>query len=146
MYTQRSLDMECLLNRLAIHAMVDIPTNAEITISYWRASNDNTRIQRNTELLERYKFRCNCEACQPQSPLVAGSDARRLTMRKLSEKIENNNYLPGDTLPRLQDIAKLEDLHRREGLVYPMLADMCHHVAECYRGTLLSDPSRAASY
>lgn len=135
-----------LLRRLTVYAMAEIPVNDEITISYCPPTEYRTRIQRDTDIFQRYGFHCDCTLCQHQLPFGAGSDARRSTMRKLKKKLVASDYLPDDVIQRLQDIGKFENLIRQEGLIYPMLADICRLVAEWYRDTLLGAGTRAASY
>lgn len=67
-------------------------------------------------------------------------------MRDLKRKIVADTYPPNDTIQRLQDIGKLEDLIRQENLIYPMLAEICGLVAKWYQKTILGDGSRAVSY
>ncbi|CAF9917871.1 MAG: hypothetical protein ALECFALPRED_000388 [Alectoria fallacina] len=125
--------------------MVEIAKDDEITISYRPATGYHTRTKREIEL-RKWSFYCGCGACQPRSLFGAGSDARRLQMRRLQDKIDTRNYPPGNIIQRLHDIGKLEYLLRQEELIYPMLADVYHLAAEWYRDTLLGDTSRAASY
>ena len=63
-----------------------------------------------------------------------------------SGKDIDDTNLPDDTFQRLYDIDKFDRLLRNEGLTYPILAKMCHLVAEWHQGSLSGDPSRAASY
>ena len=126
------------LEYLTIHAMVDIAKGDEITIHYFKLCEYSSRQQRE-EMLQSYGFHCDCIACDVQSDFGRGSDERRDQMRRLQNKLDENNYLPGSSFERCNDIRKLEDLLRQEKLNYPMRANMCHLEAEGYRDTLSRD-------
>ena len=98
----------------------------------------DTRGELNNKVQEKYGFQCECDACQAQSVFGAGRDARHLQIGQLKKDI--------DTFERLYDIDKFDRLLRKEGLTYPIIAAMCHLVAEGHQGMLLGNPSRPASY
>lgn len=133
------------LSRLTVYAMMNIPMNDEITISYLALDDFQTRSERNVQL-EEYNFECQCEACQPGMPFGIASDERRLRLKQLQHDVDNKDYLPSEPYQRLHDISEMGDKLRQEQLVYPMLGKVCHFVAEWYKDRLLDNTTWAASY
>ena len=134
-----------LLQRLTIHAMAEIPKDEEITISYIPATDHDTRQERQRKL-DSWNFQCGCEACEPEMPFGQNSDARRREMYNLQAKIDADNYTDDDMIQRLNNIYKLDDLSRREELLYPSQANICRLIAECYQRSLTGNQTTAASY
>ena len=71
-------------SEIVFQVMIDISENEEMTICYGNPF--RTFLQRRYEL-RIYSFRCNCSACQIETPFGQASQSRRLTMRALEEQI-----------------------------------------------------------
>lgn len=67
-----------------IHAINDIKAGDEITISYDKGGTANTRQK---HLLKGFGFQCSCALCSLPLPLLKKSDARRIEIPQLDDKI-----------------------------------------------------------
>lgn len=117
------------LDRLTVHAIENIPAHAEILINYRVKYSFNTTSERRKELLKGYKFRCNCNVCQPNTGDTAASDKRRKEMRKLEKEITKGKRDEKEDTPRSDrmkirnNINALKHLLQQEGLFIPYMAD-----------------------
>ncbi|KAM0798264.1 hypothetical protein BDR22DRAFT_891569 [Usnea florida] len=114
------------LDRLTVHAIVNIPEGDEIFINYHAAEYRKGRDQRRQHLLYDYGFRCFCPACRNHTVFGRASEERRTQMRGLYHSLETN---PNPTLinDRVRQHGQIElfiALLRKEGLVYPQLMDV----------------------
>ena len=111
--------------RLTVHAIVDIPKDAEIFVNYCADEYLMDRQQRQQELVS-YQFNCTCQACQLNTNFGMASAQRRQEMQTLDTRIDNNanNTLPVERSQQLIDIKAFSLLLQQEGLFYPQLADV----------------------
>lgn len=109
------------LNRLTVHAVKDIATGQEMTVSYGEVL--RTREQRKELLTPSYDFECNCPACQPHTEFGRANDIRRHRMFDLDQQIAVYDRFPEiaklmhghpDALPAVLGLA---DLLLEEGVV-----------------------------
>lgn len=73
-----------------IHANLDIKAGEEITISYDKGDPADSR---RTYLKEKFGFDCNCSLCSLAPPELQKSDARRLKIQQLDDKIGDPSYV-----------------------------------------------------
>lgn len=113
--------------RLTIYAIRDIRASEEILINYRIKDCYKLKDARQAKLNDKYGFVCNCQACrrQPGHQLGVKSDERRGRMQALQTKIDRNRDLntPSERQVKRENINKLIDNLKQEGLIYPKLAD-----------------------
>ena len=113
--------------QLTIYAIRDIYAGNEILINYRAKDCYKLRDARQAKLNEIYGFICDCPAClrQPGYQFGAMSDGRRGRMRDLQIEIDGSTDLttPDQREDKRENINKLIDNLRQEGIVYPQLAD-----------------------
>ena len=113
--------------QLTIYAIQDIYPYEEILVNYRTEDCYKLKDARQIELDNHYGFICNCPACQRQSGQQFGakSDERRGRMQTLQTKIDHNWNLdtPSKRVAMRENINKLIDNLKQEGLIYPQLAD-----------------------
>ena len=113
--------------QLTIYAIQDIYPYEEILVNYRTEDCYKLKDARQIELDNHYGFICNCPACQRQSghQFGAKSDERRGRMQTLQTKIDHNWNLdtPSKRVAMRENINKLIDNLKQEGLIYPQLAD-----------------------
>ena len=119
--------------RLTVHAILDIPKNAEIFINYLPQDYLKPVTARRQALRRKYGFFCCCVACEQDTAFGASSSERRSSMRTLNENISRNQnqnqprHYEHEPLLRnklLVDIKTFAFLLNLEGLRYPQLADV----------------------
>ena len=69
------------LSRFNIHATRDIKTDEELTLNYL-VERGAERASRQSELLTRYGFACDCPACDMKSARGRAGERRRLQVQK----------------------------------------------------------------
>jgi hypothetical protein len=112
--------------RITVHAIVDIPADTQIYLSYERPY--QTKDER-AEKLAAYGFACSCAACGINS---ATSDVRRARMAKLNARIRfEKRQLWRSPVPRAA--LELIRLLKEEGLVGEALGLAYHDAAEGWR-------------
>ncbi|KAK0515283.1 hypothetical protein JMJ35_002662 [Cladonia borealis] len=113
---------------LTIYAIQDIDPYHEILVNYriddWYKLKDACQAGLN----DAYGFLCDCVACQrqPGHQFGAKSDARRQRMQALKTQIDDRNWnlnTPRGREAKRQNINKLIDNIRQEGLICPALAE-----------------------
>ena len=113
--------------QLTVYAIQDIYPSQEILINYRTEDCYKLKDARQAELNNHYGFICDCPAClrQPGHQFGAKSDERRGRMQTLQTKIERNWDLdtPSKRVAMRENINKLIDNLKQEGLIYPQLAD-----------------------
>ena len=114
--------------QLTIYANQDIYPGDEILINYRTKDWAKPKDARQTKLRKHYGFDCACPACQrqPGHQFGAKSDGRRRRMQTLATQIDQDNWnlnTPSGREAKRQNINKLIDNIRQEGLIYPALAD-----------------------
>ena len=133
MHTERTWQSE----RLTVHAIVDIPSGAEIFVNYRCKDFFKIIPDRKVELRRHYHFICNCIACQPMTPFGFASAVRRDQIRVLKEyNNEPRHRYPTITDERNKQLANIKlivFLLHQEGLWYPQLADYLHEEIMWYR-------------
>ena len=72
------------IKRETVHAMIDIPANEEITISYCMPHTD---IYHRQKRLEQYGFDCTCTPCSQDNAAGRASEAREVELRARFELI-----------------------------------------------------------
>ena len=112
------------LQRLTVHATVDIPQNKEIFVNYNVGDYLETTIQRQQGLRKDYGFDCRCPACDFGTSFGRASDDRRNAMRDLKNDLNANGNLNQltDRTRRYSLIKEFITLVQQEGLIYPQLA------------------------
>lgn len=123
-----------IIQRLTVHAIIDIPAGTEIFLNYHVDDYTKTTTQRNHEL-RYYRFTCTCPACQINTPFGTASADRRTQMRNLKAELNRNRNSTQlhQRNERLGKIKAFGVLLRQEGLFYPQLADMLLEEAGWYR-------------
>jgi hypothetical protein len=112
--------------RITVHAIVDIPADTQIYLSYERPY--QTRDER-AEKLAAYGFTCSCAACGSN---VVASDVRRARMAKLNARIRfEKRQLWRSPVPRAA--LELIRLLKEEGLLGEALGLAYHDTAEGWR-------------
>ena len=114
--------------QLTIYANQDIYPGDEILINYRTKDWAKPKYARQAKLQKHYGFDCDCPACQrqPGHQFCAKSDGRRRRMQSLTTQIDQDNWnlnTPSGREAKRQNINKLIDNIRQEGLIYPALAD-----------------------
>lgn len=135
------------IQRETVHAIVDIPANAEITISYCPPHSDLYHRRRK---LEPYGFDCDCPPCAQDTASSQDSEARRCQMEELFQEITKIQENPWYTATRqwcdneLQARLRLIGLLEKEKLFQLELGNQYHCVATCYE--YLRDREKALKY
>ncbi|KAL8821270.1 MAG: hypothetical protein Q9223_000643 [Gallowayella weberi] len=78
-----------VIDRATVHAVQDIAKGEEILTTYLPAA--LPRAQRQSQLLERWGFRCQCPACDSSSAFGKASDRRRKRLQELNQLTESYN-------------------------------------------------------
>ena len=120
--------------RLTIHAIIDIPADAEIFINYCAMHYLKTTKERDRQL-RMYNFHCKCPACKSGTDFQTASEARRSKMCSLKAELDRSKdatQLPKRT-ERLNKIKTFGLLLQQEGLFYPQLANILAEEAKWYR-------------
>lgn len=79
------------IKRETVHAIIDIPADEEITISYCMTHTD---IYHRQKKLEPYGFDCTCIPCSQDTVAGRASEARRSRMTELLQEINNTREDP----------------------------------------------------
>lgn len=135
------------IQRETVHAIVDIPANEEITISYCRPHSDiyHRRIR-----LEAYGFDCDCAPCAQDTASGRASEEHRRRMEELFEEITKIRDNPWITAARhfrddeLQARLELIKVLEKENLFQLELGNQYHCAATCYER--LGDMEKALKY
>lgn len=80
-----------VIGRATVHAVQDIAAGQELLTTYAKAY--EPRAQRQSYLLQRWGFRCDCQACNPSSTFGKASDKRRKRLLDISEFLKSHNHL-----------------------------------------------------
>ena len=115
--------------RITINAIFDISNDDEICLNYIPKSFAKIRSKRHREL-RHYDFTCQCPACLSDSDSGSASEDRRKRMETLKSHLDRNETA---SKQRLLDIDEFGLRLKREGLVYPHLADLYRLKASWYR-------------
>ena len=121
------------IQRVTVHAMKDILTDEEISISYCSAI--RTPEERKCDLAP-YFFTCSCPACQPNTFFGGESRIRRLQMVDLDHTIADYQIDPlaareeHGEYDEMSAIRRLVKLIENEGLVYEQ--SLAYHDAAEY--------------
>lgn len=113
---------------LTIYAIQDIDPYHEILVNYHIDDCYKLKDARQAALYDAYGFLCDCAACQrqPRHQFGAKSDARRQKMQTLRTQMIARNWrlnTPSGREAKRQNIIKLIDNIRQEGLICPALAE-----------------------
>ena len=104
---------------LVFQAMIDVKKEEELTIAYGRPFLSHHERQNE---LRNYNFKCNCPACQIDTPFGQASESRRLVMKALDEQIImfqtalNEGPITYGLQDPLSPILRLIELIEEEGL------------------------------
>ena len=113
--------------QLTIYAIQNIDAGDEILINYRTDDYNKLRGARQANLNDHYDFICGCPAClrPPPHQFGAMSDGRRGRIRDLRTQIDRSPdpSTPDQREARRENINKLIDNLKQEGIVYPQLAD-----------------------
>ena len=118
-----NFDWNAKIRRETVHAIIDIPINEEITVSYCMPHTD---IYHRQKRLEPYGFNCACISCSQD--IVAGriSEARRCRMVDLIREITKIHGDPPSSEVELRVRFELINLLEKEGLFQVELAEQYH--------------------
>jgi hypothetical protein len=84
------------------HAVRPIAKGEEITVLYSELA--ASREQRRAELLEHYKFLCECKTCSLSPALAEQSDARRTAIGNLLPLMHQGVYADGMSVARIEEL------------------------------------------
>ncbi|KAJ7717999.1 hypothetical protein DFH07DRAFT_899200 [Mycena maculata] len=84
------------------HAIRHIPKDEEITVLYCELA--ASREERRAELLEHYKFLCECKTCSLAPGLSRQSDARRRAIGDLIPLMHQGIYAEGMSIARIHEL------------------------------------------
>lgn len=122
------------LNRLTIHAIIDIEKGTEITRWYYHYA---LRLEdRSAWLFKYYGFRCDCAVCRPLTAFRRQSAIRRARIQEIEQELRTPESQTPLNMSLIQDSdttdlpTELIDLLREEGLVSVELAEAYHYAAK----------------
>ena len=121
------------LERITLHAVMDIAEGEEIMVSYCSAYHT---LEERKRKLEPYVFTCRCPACQIDTDFGIGSPVRRQQMIDLNEEIADYQNDPPAARAEYghcderSAIGRLINLIDEEGLIYEKSLAY-HDAAEC---------------
>lgn len=88
MLTQRST---VVIERATVHAVQDIAAGQELLTTYIEFC--QPRAQRQSYLLQRWGFRCGCQACKPSSTFGKASEKRRKRLSDIRKFLESRKHI-----------------------------------------------------
>ena len=123
------LSWNSTIKRATIYAILEIPKNRQITVSYLNELQSYVTGIARRNLLH---FNCNCTACRSDRAFGRESDIRRMSMLLLDRTIEEQASMDGAVLVHTSfygNVWQMIDELILEGLIYPGLANLYGHLS-----------------
>ncbi|KAI4220374.1 MAG: hypothetical protein LQ349_008102 [Xanthoria aureola] len=79
-----------MIERATVHAVQDIAAGQELLTAY--IDTCQPRAQRQSYLLQRWGFRCDCQACKPSSTFGKASEKRRKRLSDIRKFLESRKH------------------------------------------------------
>jgi Leucine-rich repeat (LRR) protein len=76
------------IKRMTVHALEDIPAEAEITVAYFSTGEGGARAAWKARLQREFGFECTCSLCMLEGDALAQSDARQERIAELRSLID----------------------------------------------------------
>lgn len=119
------------LQRVTVHAIVDIPAGEEITVCY--VFPFFSRVYRQMMFREHYGFECGCPACLIDTPIGQKSELCRQKMETLYLAVDKCNGGPSNNDEKeLEMVLEFIKLAKDERLDGEFLSCMYRRAKECY--------------
>lgn len=118
--------------RMTLHAIRDIETEEEITVSYIGLGQN---LEARRTVLREYDFNCDCPVCDKKAPLFEDKEKRRDTLGKLSryeDCVDAMDQIPRNPATAEKDLMTIWALREQEGLRDETLGKAYMCAARCY--------------